>query len=167
MSAKIFTIVLVSQFFIIGCDQQRTTSNSSIAKYINAYGPTAIDIVGLSELTSSSNNDVAKLKLFVKVLDTFGSAMKTPCVLRVELYDYIQHSSSQVGKRIEIWPDIDLTDICKNNAQWRDYLRTYEFDFDISSNLTIGHTYILEVTCLSPLVKRMTSQYKLIYKKQL
>ena len=50
-------------------------------------------------------------------------------------------------------------------AQWRDYLRAYEFNFDVSSRLEFGRVYIVETTCISPLGKRMTAQYKLSYQK--
>lgn len=133
---------------------------------IESYGPATLEIVGLSELKAvKGEQDAAKLKIFVKAIDSCGSAIKAPCVFRVELYEYAIRSPSPLGKRLEIWPDIDLTEPDKNNAQWRDYLRAYEFNFDVSSRLEFGGVYIVEVTCLSPLGKRMSSQYKLSYQK--
>jgi hypothetical protein len=158
-------ITAVLSLFVCGCDQQQTETNGSAVKQIEAYGPETLDIVGLTELKVPSGNDTAKLTLFVRALDGFGSAVKTPCVLRVEMFEHVARSPSPLGKRIELWPDIDLTDVCKNNAQWRDYLRAYEFNFDVSSQLTPGHVYIIEVTCRSPMGKRMSAQYKLSYAK--
>jgi len=81
------------------------------------------------------------------------------------LYEYAVRSPSPLGKRLEIWPDIDLTDPGKNNDQWRDYLRAYEFNFEVNSRLEFGRVYTIEVTCLSPIGKRMSAQYKLSYQK--
>ena len=141
-------------------------SEQSVVRRIEAYGPATLEIVGLSELKAvAGDEDAAKLKIFVKAMDSFGSAIKAPCVFRVELYEYVARSQSPLGKRLEIWPDIDLTDPCKNNDQWRDYLRAYEFNFDVSSRLEFGRVYIVEATCLSPMGKRMSAQYKLSYQK--
>ena len=43
-------------------------------------------------------------------MDSFGSAIKSPCIFRIELYEYVERSPSPLGKRLEIWPDIDLID---------------------------------------------------------
>jgi hypothetical protein len=168
MLAKIF-VVIVAAFFVGGCEQPSGMAGKwDAAKQLAAYGPEKLEIVGLSELEPVSGNEgAAKLKLFVKALDSFGSAIKMPCVFRVELYEHVARSPSPQGKRLEIWPDIDLTDPCKNNVQWRDYLRAYEFNFNVNAKLATGRVYIVEVTCLSPMGKRMTVQHNLSYQKQL
>jgi hypothetical protein len=168
MLTKVF-IVTVVLFIACGCEQQLQRSDSSAQSCLarlEAYGPAKLDVVKLSELKAGSESgDGGKLKVFVKAIDSCGSAIKAPCVFRVELYAHVARSPSPEGKRLEIWPDIDLTNPDKNNAQWRDYLRAYEFNFDVSSKLTPGHMYIVEVTCLSPMGKRLSVQYNLTCQK--
>ena len=158
----------ILSFFICGCEPQpvKPLNTEQCISRIEAYGPATIEIVGLSELKAAAGGQgAANLKIFVKELDSFGSAIKAPFVFRVEMYEYAIRSPSPLGKRLEIWPDIDLTNSCKNNDQWRDYLRAYEFNFDVSSRIEFGRVYIIEATCLSPLGKRMSAQYKLSYQK--
>jgi len=155
-------------FVVCGCEPQQTKplNTEQCISRIEAYGPATLEIIGLSELRAvASEQDAAKLKIFIKVIDSCGSAIKAPCAFRVELYEYATRSPSPLGKRLEIWPDIDLTDPGKNNDQWRDYLRAYEFNFEVSSRLEFDRVYIVEATCLSPLGKRLSAQYKLGYQK--
>jgi hypothetical protein len=169
MLTRIFVISFVLWFLVGGCEQPQQKAvmqNVDAAKQLEAFGPQTLDVVGLSELKPGSDDQgTAKLTLFVRALDSFGSAVKTPCIIRVELYEYVARSPSPRGKRVEIWPDFDLTDPCKNNAQWRDYLRAYEFNLDVNSKLAAGHVYIVEVTCLSALGKRLSIQHNLSYNK--
>jgi hypothetical protein len=168
MAVKILVAGMLLSAIMCGCEPPQTkpmNTEQCIAR-IDAYGPATLEIIGLSELKAvAGEQDAAKLKLFVKAIDSFGSAIKAPCTFRVELYEYVARSQSPLGKRLEIWPDIDLADAGKNNDKWRDYLRAYEFNFDVSSRLEFGRVYIVEATCLSPLGKRMTAQYKLNYQK--
>jgi hypothetical protein len=168
MMTKSFIICVALSICLCGCEQPQTKplNTEQCISRIEAYGPATLEIVGLSELKAvAGEEDAAKLKIFVKALDSCGSAIKAPCAFRFELYEYAARSQSPLGKRLEIWPDIDLTDSAKNNDQWRDYLRAYEFNFDVTSSLKFGSVYVVEVTCLSPLGKRMSAQYKLSYQK--
>jgi hypothetical protein len=168
MSARILTVCTILWIAICGCEppQTKPLNAEQCISRIEAYGQATLEIVGLSELKAvAGEQDAAKLKIFVKELDSFGSAIKAPCVFRVELYEYAARSPSPLGKRLEIWPDIDLTNSCKNNDQWRDHLRAYEFNFDVSSKLEFGRVYIIEATCISPPGKRLSAQYKLSYQK--
>jgi hypothetical protein len=153
--------------FTFACEQPKKPSDAQQRlQRLDAYGPSKLDVVKLSELKAGvGGEETAKLKIFIKALDSCGSAVKAPCVFRVELYEHVARSSSPEGRRLEIWPDIDLSDPEKNNAQWRDYLRAYEFNFDVSAKLALGRVYIVEITCLSPMGKRLSSQYKLSYQK--
>ena len=167
IAQRFLTFAICLLPFTFACEEPKKPMNTEeCISRIDAYGPATLEIVGLSELRAvAGEQDAAKLKIFVKELDSFGSAIKAPCVFRVELYEYATRSPSPLGKRLEIWPDIDLTNSCKNNDQWRDYLRAYEFNFEVRSRLDFGRVYIVEATCISPLGKRMTAQYKLSYKK--
>jgi hypothetical protein len=169
MAVRILTVCIILSFFVYGCEQpapQKTIEAAKCTANIESYGPASLEIVGLSELKAAGGDEnAARLKVFVKVMDAFGSAIKTPCVIRVELYEYVTRSQSPLGKRLEIWPDIELTDSCKNNSQWRDYLRAYEFNLDVSSKLEVGRMYIIETTCASPMGKRLSAQYKISYQK--
>ena len=89
----------------------------------------------------------------------FGDQIKSPGMFRFELYEYIQRSAEPKGKRAIIWPDIDLTDPIKNNEYWRDFLRTYVFSLPCKQS--INQDYILQVTCLCPNGKRLSTEFML------
>lgn len=121
-----------------------------------SYAPTKLDIIPLTELVSvGEGNQASQINLYVGLLDSFGSQIKSPGVFRFELYGYVQRSADPKGNRLVIWPDMDLTDPAKNNEHWRDFLRTYEFNLDFEADR--NQTYVLHVTFLCPAGKRLSS----------
>lgn len=170
MKTKAVTIiffVLSSTFLLIntGCEQKLEfpdISNQSKNKLEKLsvyarYSPVEIDILPLTDFVNLGEAQQNQISLYVSLLDSFGSEIKSPCVFRFELYEKVQRSAEPKGRRVVIWPDIDLTEPVENNRYWRNFLRAYEF------NLPFGpagsQTYILEVTCLCPTGKRLTSDF--------
>jgi hypothetical protein len=128
------------------------------------YVPARTSIIPLTEFVSVGNDDQAsKIKVYVSLLDSFDSQIKTPGVFRFELYEHVPRSAEPKGKRITIWPNIDLTDPIDNNRYWRDHFRAYEFDLDFEPKQ--NHCYILEVTCICPNGKRLSNDRALKYTK--
>jgi hypothetical protein len=72
-------------------------------------------------------------------------------------------SADPKGKRILMWPDADLTDAFENNKNWRDFLRSYEFNLDFKGEE--NRSYIIQVTFLHPGGKRLSCESELKYKK--
>jgi hypothetical protein len=124
------------------------------------YGPVKIDIMPLTEVVYGGDDEEASgIKVYVSLLDGFDCQIKGPGVFRVELYEYIQRSAEPKGKRIEIWPDIDLTEPGENNEYWQDFLRAYAFDLDFSSRGK--RSYILQVTCICVSGRRLSAEFTL------
>ena len=128
----------------------------------SAYTPVKVDIMPLTEfITTADAEGVSQLKVYVSLLDSFDCQVKSPGVFRFELYEYVQRSGEARGRRIVIWPDIDLTKADENNSYWRDFLRAYEFNLDFGPQR--DKTYILQVTCLCPNGKRLSADFALKY----
>ncbi len=124
------------------------------------FAPAKINILPLTELSGSARNGAeATLKIYVTLLDEFGSPIKAPGVVRFELYEYIQRSAQPKGSRLTLWPDIDLTAPAQNHKYWRDFLRAYEFVLD--ARAARDHTYILEATYLCPDGRRLSGEFTL------
>ena len=124
------------------------------------YAPVKIDIVPLTEFTGVNDaGEEQKIKAYVSLLDSFGYQIKAPGTFRFELYEKVPRSAEPKGKRIDIWPDIDLNDVVENNRYWRDFLRAYEFN--LPSESESDQNYILEATCLSPNGKRLSAEFTL------
>ena len=166
---RIFLLILLS--IGAGCQQPgalnekpATTDNdaNAISPYAH-YAPVKIDIMPLTEFRSFGDTKRPKLNLYVSLLDQFGSQIKSPGMFRFELYEYMQRSAESKGKRAIIWPDIDLTDPVKNNDSWRDFLQAYVFILPCEQS--ISQDYILQVTCLCPNGKRLSSEFTLRYTK--
>ena len=122
------------------------------------FAPVKIGILPLTELSIPADGGPdAKLDAYVVVLDAFGSSMKAPGVLRFELYEHVPRSAQPKGKRLMIWPDLDLTGPAENHKYWRDFLRAYEFELDTQAGR--DQTYVLEVTCTCPDGKRLASEF--------
>ncbi len=123
------------------------------------FSPGGITILPLTELTRPTDGQGQQLTVYVALVDAFGSQMKAPGTFRIELYDYVQRSADPKGQRIAIWPDIDLTGPAENHRYWRDFLRAYEFA--VSTQIAADKTYVVEVTCLIPAGRRLSSRWTL------
>lgn len=159
--------LLISLFLNFSCEQSSTQPNSveqdnidqSIIAY-SQYFPVKIDIIPLTEFIYKDDGQQAEINLYVSLLDSFGSQLKSPCIFRFELYQRVQRSAEPKGRRVIIWPDIDITDPVVNNKYWRNFLRAYEFNLPFKTES--AQDYILEVTCLCPNNKRLTAEFSLI-----
>jgi hypothetical protein len=119
-----------------------------------------IDILPLTEFVATGEAQKrSRIKVFVSLLDSFGCQIKSPGVFRFELYDVARRPVEPRGRRVVIWPDIDLTDPTENNNYWRDYLRAYEFYLDFDAERS--RSYILETTCTCPNGRRLSDHFAL------
>lgn len=125
-----------------------------------AYTPTGVDILPLTEFIGAGDTEEpTKIRVYVSLLDIFDCQIKAPGIFRFELYERVQRRAEPKGRRIIIWPDIDLTDRKENNSYWRDFLRAYKFglDFEPQSN----RSYILQATFLCPSGRRLSAEFVL------
>ncbi len=161
---QIFFLLLLSVY--TGCKPALTASrtphgadkeyNTSVHTH---YTPAKINIMPLTGFVVAPDNNTEKrsnIKVYVSLLDQFGCQMKTFGVFRFELYQYIQLSAEPKGRRLVIWPDINLTDAAENNKYWLDFLRVYKFNLDFEPEG--DKSYILQVTCLCPNGERLSSE---------
>ena len=172
VATEILQVFLCILFFInAGCEQP-TSSPGPSAKTDNDfnslsvctnYAPEKIDILPLTEFISAGDALQTTINLYVSLLDPFGSQIKSPGIFRFELYEYVQRSAEPKGKRIVLWPDVDLSDPAQNNEKWQDFLRAYEFNlpFEQAGN----QSYILQATCLCPNGRRLSSEFTLKHTK--
>ncbi len=150
-----------------GCEQMpgltgpatKTDDDYKKLSVYSLYAPAKINIMPLTEFISADNARQANIHLYVSLLDSFGSQIKSPCKFRFELYQRVQRSAEPKGRRLVIWPDIDLTDPAANNEYWRDFLRAYEFDLPFEPDTS--QSYILQVTSLCPNGKRISAEFAL------
>ena len=168
---KTVGVILQVFFFCLlaawaGCEPAGSESLSKpagLSEY-SRYTPVKIDIMPLTEfIRTGDDEEASKIKAYVSLLDVFDSQIKAPAVFRFELYEYIQHSPEPKGRRIIIWPDVDLTEPSENNEHWRDFLRAYEFNLDFEPESS--QSYILQATCSCPDGKRLSAEFGLKHTK--
>lgn len=168
MNKSIITVggFLITILVVCGCEPPRAARPPAAGPggQVCGYEPARIKITPLTEFVADESEETLKLQLYVDVLDEFDSRIKAPGVFRFELYEYILRSNEEKGRRISVWPDIDLTEPGRNNERWRDYLRCYEFTLDVGAEIEKDHSYVLQVTCLTPAGKRLTADYIVEYK---
>ncbi|MBA7626148.1 hypothetical protein ES703_33590 [subsurface metagenome] len=131
---------------------------------LSAYAPVKIDIMPLTEFIGVGEpEEVPRINVYVSLLDSFGCQKKSPGVFRFELYKHVERSADEKGRRITIWPDIDLTDVVENNNHWRDFVRAYEFNlgFEPQSN----QSYVLQATCMCPSGRRLSAEFAIKHTK--
>jgi hypothetical protein len=159
-------LLLILLLINVGCEQPKPsleispeTDNTDDLSFYTHYVPEKIDIMPLTEFAVAGNTQQTRINIYVSLIDQFGSQVKSPGIFRFELYEYKQRSSEPKGKRAVIWPDVDLNDPVINNDYWRDFLRAYEFSFPCEQ--AKNRDYILQVTCLCPNGKRLSSEFTL------
>lgn len=166
--AQIFFLVLL--LVEAGCGPATTESpppgddSSNLLSTYTAYAPVKIDIMPLTEFIGAGEpEEASKINVYVSLLDSFDCQKKSPGVFRFELYEYVERSADEKGRRIIIWTDVDLNDAVENNNYWRDFLRAYEFNllFEPESN----QSYVLQVTCLCPSGRRLSAEFTIKHTK--
>ena len=157
-------LLLILVFAAAGCEPHvRTNGGGNPAVGDNGsgvydgYNPVKVEIMPLSEIAAGEEG--AKIKVYVNLLDSFGCQIKRPGVFRFELYERVLRNAEPKGKRVAIWPDIELKEAAENHNYWRDFLRAYEFNLDFEQGA--NHDYILEVTYLCLTGKRLSAEFVL------
>jgi hypothetical protein len=129
-----------------------------------SYAAEKIDIIPLTGFVEAEvPEEVSQLKVYVSLLDSFDCQIKSPGVFRFELYQHVQRSAEPKGRRIVIWPEMNLTGAAENNSYWRDFLRAYEFNLDFEPQSS--HSYVLEVTCRCPNGRHLSDDFVVKYSK--
>lgn len=131
------------------------------AKIIHAgFAPAKVSILPLTRLVSPSAPDSEPyIQAYVTLTDALGVQLIYPGTFRFELYGKIQRSAEPKGKRVTIWPDMDLTTLEENHRYWQDVFRAYEFHLDVTA--PANQKYILQVTFLGVEDKRLSAQAEL------
>jgi len=180
---KVVAIVLQMFFFVlllveVGCEPAPTESSPrgdnrfDLLSAYSPYNPVKIDIMPLTEFVDAGEAEetskinppyVWRINVYVSLLDSFGCQEKWPGVFRFELYEYVERSAEPKGRRIAIWPDIDLIDAVENNNHWRDFLRAYEFNLGFEPQS--GQSYVLQATCLCPSGRRLSAEFTIKHTK--
>ena len=148
--------------FVCGCENPAMQGSG-----LSVQQGFTIQRVRISALTdfvvSREDPQESEIKTFAELLDAYDTSFKKPCVFGFELYEYKPLMSNPRGKRIIIWPDIDLTSPGKNNKHWKDYLRAYEFYLPLGFSPQPERNYLLEVTCLVE-DRRFSDLFKIRYR---
>lgn len=160
----LFVFSLACLLVNAGCQTRQSSQRSAaeLAKSAAAcarYAPDKIDIAPLTEHVPADQTHRPHIDLYVSLVDPFGSQIKAPGRFRFELYEHVQRSAEPKGKRIAIWPHVDLTDPLTNNEYWRDFLRAYQFTLPLDRSSSKSH--ILQVTYFSLTGKRLASEFTL------
>ena len=133
--------------FVCGCES--STMQNAASSPQQGFIIQHVRISALSDFVVSADDpQKSEIKTYVELMDDYDSPFKKPCIFRFELYEYKPLMSNPRGKRMIIWPDIDLTRPGKNNQYWKDYLRSYEFYLPLGFVPQAQRSYLLEVTCL-------------------
>ncbi len=159
--AKFAGIVVLA--FLVGCEPRPVepptapaTADSVLAPYAG-FAPVNVDFLPLTKIDRAEDPDSqTEIKVFLTLSDAYGSQVKSPGVLRFEIYEHLQRSAQPKGKRIHLSPDIDLTEPDANNEYWRDFLRAYEVTLNVPGRG--NRTYVLEVTFLTPDGRRLSRE---------
>lgn len=153
-----FVFFFVPLLLAAGCEQGAITGRSVNASVYTGFAPAKVEIMPLSELIRpTEDQEGTRINAYVSLVDSFGCQIRAPGVFRFELYQRILRSAEAKGRRVMLWPDIDLINTSKNNGYWRDFLRAYEFNLDFDSANSNG--YILQVTFHCPTGRRLSAEY--------
>lgn len=176
MKKNSFTSYLISAILllnVLGCEKPRTvitksqlddtTENNKAMVIYSQYHPENIKISPLTSIVKTNGNNI-NLRVYVNMLDSIGLQVRSPAIFRFELYQNLQRTSDTKGKRIAIWPDIDINLDKENQEYWKDFLRSYEFTLPFP--YPTDAKYVLLLTCITPDGKRIYTEFSQISYKQ-
>jgi hypothetical protein len=156
---KLFFVLAIA--FYAGCSTRPPDADSSPALFHDStpcsrFGPVRIDVLPITSIAPAADRD-ATIDAYVCLIDAFDSQIKAPVIFRFELFQRLQRSADPKGKRLIVWPDIDLTDPAVNSNLWRDFLRAYLFSLPLQKSS--AENCILHVTVICPSGKRLTADF--------
>ena len=149
--------------FYAGCSTTPPGGKPSLLPFRDSnpcsrFGPARIDILPITSIAPASASDrEAVINTYIGLIDAFDSQIKSPVIFRFELFQRLQRSADPKGKRLIVWPDIDLTDPTANNNFWQDFLRAYLFTLPLQKSS--ADNCILHVTVICPSGKRLTADF--------
>ena len=147
----------------IGCGEPSTLrSTEQVPGEVEhiCFSPAKIRVSPVTELIMPTSADgSAQIRVCVALLDPFESYLKAPGTFRFELYERVLRSAMPKGKRINMWPDMDLRSVHTNNEYWQEVWHAYEFDLEFDPRK--DKSYILQVTFILPGNQRLTADYAL------
>lgn len=159
----ILTLSAATLVFLSGCEDAQLLGNSDFDNIYAAYSARRVHITGLTEVEFSGEYDNGYvLTAYVDLLDDFGSRVKSPGVFRFELYEFLPRVSEPRGRRVTVWPDIELIEPDKNNDYWQDFLRTYKFQLSMNFIPSRDDKFIFSTTFITPDDVRITDEYSLV-----
>jgi hypothetical protein len=133
---------------------------SSTTQPSAGFAPVRIAITPWTEIKGQTHEEGTQhIRVFLRLVDAFGSELKSPGIFRFELYEKVPRSAEPRGRRLMMWPDLDLTAAEQNNVHWQDYLRSYEFTLGFDP--PDAGPFVLEATFIPPEGRRLTCQYLL------
>ena len=158
---------------VLGCEKPRTVitksqindnaENTDAMAIYSQYHPENIKISPLTSFVKINENDI-NLRVYVNMLDSIGLQVRSPAIFRFELYQHMQRTGDAKGKRVAIWPDIDINLDKENQKYWKDFLRSYEFILPFP--YPADTKYILLLNCITPDGKRIYTEFSQISYKQ-
>ncbi len=176
MKKRNFTLWFASAILIfhaLGCEKPRTVitktqindnaENIDVMAVYSQYHPEKLKITPLTTLIKTNEDDI-KLRIYVNMLDSIGLRVRSPAIFRFELYQHIQRTGTSKGKRVAIWPDININLDEENQKYWKDFLRSYEFILPFPYPADIK--YVLLLTCITPDGKRIYTEFSQLNYKQ-
>jgi len=161
-------LVLLFLFFSAGCNSipagdkipARAPNPEQVMTAYESYFPVKLEIIPLTEFVGDEGSGAGPaLNVYVVLLDGFDTQVKSPGIFRLEIYEHLQRTATNRGRRVAIWPDIDLNDAHKNDSYWLDFLRAYHFELDFMPRG--GKKYVLQITCMCPNGTRLSGEYLL------
>lgn len=150
----IFLCLTAVALALIGCQAPESPGQPAV----DGDGRVAIQRVQISPLTEfiadPENPDAHQLKVLLEVFDMSGLPVSTAGTVRFELYEFRPLSSDPRGRRLSIWPALDLSNAADAEKYWSQLLRGYEFYLPIDFLPRGGRKYVLEVTCFDGQIRR-------------
>lgn len=129
-------IIIAFVILLAGCGQMSEMS------LFNTASP-GVHLLDMTGFAPAASGEGTVLRVFVQ-----PDKIEQDLCFRFELYVYIPRSSNPRGKRIVLWPDIEVKANASSNSQWREHLKAYEFVLPMETQRVIPPAVVLEVTAM-------------------
>ena len=168
---RYLNVILVIMGLVIfsGCPTPRVGGGESIVdKGTCHYAAARVHVIGLTSIEADpEDKSSAVISVYVSLHDSFGSSIKGPGVFWFELYEYVPRAGDNRGKQRYPPREIDLSGAAENNKKWKDVLRAYHFSLETDIAPEVLRTYVLQVTCVTPVGNRLKYTFDLNEKRRI
>jgi len=149
--------------FALGCEPARRVDLEQLpaekAEMVGYYLPSQIEILPFTKVDSFDEDAIPDgITAVIRPTDVLGDPVKAYGTVRFELYEHLEASGLNKGKRLTVWQHV-LASPAQQSRYWDRVTQTYQFQLAWQQPLKPNTKYVLEVVYENPAGVRLFDDF--------